>query len=185
MNYKYRVSYKNQQFLGNTPESLEKALVKAFKISEAEANKIVSRLIRESIPVVKDQMFKSSVGKKALSFREAVNGAKAVLKASLGIGVEQSVINQRAIKCSACPKISTVTNCKSCGWGSKFQKWMKSMISIFRSNFTVPNGLDDKYCSVCDCSIAAMLPAQLSDFKNESDAKKEERKEVNCWILPE
>ena len=62
---------------------------------------------------------------------------------------------------------------------------MKSITSLFRKTFTIPNGLDDKYCSVCDCSIAAMIPAQLSDFKNESEDKKLERKEVNCWILPE
>ncbi len=179
MNFKYRITYRNEQFLGNDLAAIAKSISKSKGIDIEEANKIVNKLATKLVPkIAKD--FNPQI-KTKISFKEAVHGASSILKTTIGSRVDQSEINSRAIKCTNCPKLELVSNCMSCGFSGIFKKWMNGMAKIFGAGYTIPNGLENKYCGVCQCSLGALLPAKIEDFKQEEESKNKSRPDF-CWI---
>lgn len=180
MNYKFRLNYRDEQFLGNSADDIALALSKSKRISIEEANIIVSKLLVKAVPILQKDFNPKEI--KGLKFSDVLNGAMSMLKTSSGITVSQDDINSRAIKCSNCPKLSSVSDCRACGFTAKFGRWLNEFKKKFNKGFEIPNNLSDKYCSVCSCSLIAMLPAQKEDFKTESESVREQRPKF-CWIL--
>lgn len=185
MNFKYRLTYRNEQFLGNDLESIAKSISKSKKVTIEEANKIVSKLAEKMVPRIAKDF--NPVEKKSLSFKDVVHGASSMLKQTLGFSVDQIEINRRSNKCftgnngGSCPKLTAVNDCRACGWSQKYKNWANGMMKVFGKGYVIPNNLEDKFCSVCKCSLAAILPAQIQDFKGESEEKKVERPNY-CWL---
>ena len=185
MNYKYRIRYDGEQFLGQTLNDIAKHISNSKKIDLEEANKIVSKIAEKLVPVPQSD-FNHNPPAKKLSWVNTIAGATAILKSNLGSAVDQLEIEKRAMKCRSgdnglqCPKLSEISDCRACGWAGRFSKWMNKVKKMFKMGYDIPSDMKDKYCSVCDCSLAAMLPAQKSDFK-ESESKNNTRPSY-CWV---
>lgn len=179
MNFKYKITYNGEQFLGNDFASIAKSISRSKGITLEEANIIVNKLATKLVPKVAKDF--NPVAKKSISFREAVSGASSILKTTLGVRVDQNEINSRAAKCTNCPKLDTVSDCTSCGFSGKFKKWMNGMARVFGKGYIIPNNLENKFCSVCKCSLGAILPARIEDFNKEEESKNKSRPDF-CWI---
>ena len=184
MTYKYKIWYNGEQYLGNNLNDIAVAISRSKKVDLDEANKIVTRISEKIIPIPEKEL-KYTVSKK-LSWVETVAGATAVLKSNLGVAVPQIEIENRAIKCRSglngnkCPNLTEISDCRACGWAGRFSTWMNKLKKMFNMGYDIPSDMKDKYCAVCSCSLAAMLPAQKSDFK-ESESKNNSRPDF-CWI---
>lgn len=189
-NYKYRFNLGDVSFYGDSDEEII-ARIKGFYISRN-----IDININEYIPLVKkgkktnnnnikNQLEGAGPAKKNKSFDQVLNGAKAIIKNEAGMTASQEEINRRAKVCTNCPLLSDVTNCKACGFGSSFAKWMKKSIKALlphrKESFTIPNSLADKYCSFCSCSLFVVLPSEMNNFKETNSQLRPE----NCWINPE
>lgn len=120
------------------------------------------------------------VEKKSTSFSDAVTGAKALLRIVAGDKVPQEEINRRAAICTSCPMVSGVSNCRACGFGGQLTKFVNATKASFGKDFKIPNGLSDKYCSVCTCSLLMMLPSNMEAFQE--SAEKQGERPNHCWV---
>ena len=118
-----------------------------------------------------------------IAFKDAVNGATALLREATGDRVDQEEINRRAGICSGCELNSGTTDCYACGFGSRLSKWVNGLKKVFGKGFIIPNKLEGRYCEVCKCSLAMMLPSKMDAF-HETDEKQSERP-AHCWVKKE
>lgn len=113
--------------------------------------------------------------------KEAISGAKSVLNAILGKSVDQKTIDERAKICLNCPKLSHVIGCQTCGMAAQAKELWNAAQGLWGRNYEVPTLLKKTSCSVCKCASAAILPAPLSDFADESPFVTANRP-ANCWV---
>lgn len=183
-NFKYRYFNRGEWLYGNSIDSIANAVSRQNGISFSQAVTIVSS---QMVPVAKqvvEQSFKAKPNQGAgLKLQEISAGAMSAMHQISGSTESQSVINRRAIACSACSNKSTVSGCMSCGFGSKLVSWANGVKKMFGLGHTIPNDLDKQYCLSCSCSLAMMLPAKLSDFKKSTitDPSRPDK----CWLKTE
>lgn len=116
-----------------------------------------------------------------IKFKDAVNGAAALVKCVKGECVDQEEINRRSIICTNCPKLKKVSNCRACGFGGALSKFVNNIKrTVFRKGFEYPNGLEDKYCGICQCSLSMMLPSKMSAFHEDEEVNRS--RPDFCWI---
>jgi len=186
--FKYRYFYNGDTLYGNSIDSVANALVSASR-NTSQPYSFASAVVevqRSMIPVnrsVIGQSFPKEAKKDSLSLQEIYAGASSALKQIGGICEDQTVINRRAIICSACPKKRDTSGCGPCGWAGKVKTFVNGIKKLFGGGHTIPNELDKSYCDCCDCSLAMMLPAQLKDFKASTVNDPERPK--TCWIVKE
>lgn len=181
--YKYKINYNGDTYIGNSVDEVAKNISKdtSNNISFTEAVIFVNKSV---IPVVHKPRPEASVSKntkKQHSLSEIANGAKAVLlQTFMDEVVDQTEIDRRGLICENCPKISEVSGCKACGMGKKIKEFGNKIRNWFGKGHRIPFGLEQNYCSVCECSLAMLLPAELSQIKkstiNDPDRPK------NCWM---
>lgn len=194
------LKFKGIDFLGTNKEVLNNNIInelgnKGIYLNDQEKNDLKD-LIDAKSKVYDTGGWKPYVQQKPmakrLSFNDVINGAKAFLKFAGGVSVEQGEINRRAGICSAganggsCPKLSDVSNCKTCGGGGftkNLVKWTSKLKEFFggRKDFQIPNGLDSRYCGVCECSLALMLPSKTQAFDLQKEDDQKQRPNF-CWI---
>lgn len=176
--YKYIVSYKDEQFLANSKEGLAKAIAKSKKIPLEEAMEEVKKLSKDFVTVKKEN-FESLVNKKKKpNLSDIVNGALALVNINISNTESQDEINRRAVICYNCPKLSKVTGCKMCGFAQSLTNTVNGIKKKFNKGFEIPNNLEDKYCGVCECALAVMLPATKEAYKNHNSSDRPK----NCWV---
>lgn len=184
--FKYRYFYNGDTLFGNSIDEVANTLVKASKNTSKPYSfpSAVLEVQKSMVPVHKsliEQKIPKKAKRDAPSLQEIAAGATSALKQIGGICEDQTVINRRAIICSACPKKSDTSGCGPCGFAGKVKSFVNGVKKMFGGGHTIPNGLDRSYCDVCDCSLAMMLPAQLKDFKASTVNDPERPK--NCWIV--
>lgn len=186
--FKYRYFYNGDTLFGNSIDDVANSLVKASKNTSSpySFSSAVVEVSKRMVPVHKnlvEQSFPKKVKSEAPSLQEIAAGATSALKQIGGICEDQTVINRRAIVCSACPKKKDTSGCGPCGFAGKVKSFVNGVKKLFGGGHTIPNQLDKSYCDVCDCSLAMMLPAQLVDFKLSTINDPERPK--TCWIVKE
>lgn len=184
--FKYRYFYASDTLYGNSIDSIANALVKASKNTNSPYSftSAVVEVTRNMVPVhrsIIEQTLPKKAKKEAPSLQEIAAGATAALKQIGGICEDQAVINRRAIICSVCPKKKDTSGCGPCGFAGKVKSFVNGVKKMFGGGHTIPNELDKSFCDVCDCSLAMMLPAKLTDFKSSTINDPERPK--TCWIV--
>jgi hypothetical protein len=122
----------------------------------------------------------------SVSMSEAINGAKAILRLAAGQRVEDKEMERRASICKyaipgGCPKLQTVSGCKACGTGAAISSFIGKLKGFFGGKkLEIPNNLSDRYCGVCGCSLAIMLPSKTEAFDFAKDNQKD--RPSFCWI---
>ena len=180
MSYKYRFYLNGEWIYGNTIDALARSVSNSSSHTYEEAFKIVSASLVPVVAKTSEQNFYSNNTRKKLALRDVEAGALSAMKQIAGITVEQSEINRRAIICSACPLVTDISYCGSCGGASKIVTFINKVKTFFGGGVTIPNGLGKRYCDACSCSLAMMLPAPLDQFLDST--KKDTSRPDTCWL---
>lgn len=179
MPYKIRVGFNAKRYEADTKEDLVKILVEkgySHKKAEGLVNLRATKIHKDFNPNESAKGVKTGV-----SFKDAIHGAGALVKLLQGKSATQEEINRRSGICNGCPLIATVSDCMGCGAGAKISKYVNDLkAKTFGGNYNIPNGLSKRYCGVCKCSLAVMLPSTIEAFE-ESEEKQSERPDF-CWV---
>ena len=174
-NYRYTFAYKGKVYRF---ESQSKDIVLSQLIEFHQKNNII--FDREKLSMSIDRQSKMAKPKKKVGIADAVVGAKALLRFTSGEAVSGSEMERRASICSQCPHISLISGCRSCGAAGAIAKLLNAVRAAHKLQYPIPVSVKEKYCSVCDCSLALMVPSKISAFA-ENDEKNGKRPD-NCWI---
>ncbi len=180
-----KVLFKGKLYKSDTDRSLAIEIVKR--------NSTVTReFINEYIKAnATDYIPGQDTGKKGFKFSQLVAGAEAIVNVTSGNIVSQEEINRRARICSGCKTadpdsgivmdgVVSTTDCRACGFASRFATWANKLKKQFGVGHVIPNGLSDKGCIVCKCTLAVMLPSKMSAFDYEKDLQ--EKRPDHCWV---
>lgn len=177
--FKYKFFHLGDWYYGNSVDEIAKNIGMPF----AKAVPIVNKGIIAINRVALDQKIGTGNITKKVTLSEMVAGATSALKQIVGTHETQEVINRRAIICSACPKKAETSGCKSCGEGGRLVKFVNNVKKGFGGGVEIPNDLGKLFCSICDCSLAMMLPAKIEDFKESTINNK--NRPAECWLKKE
>jgi hypothetical protein len=122
----------------------------------------------------------NKVYQKRLTFKDVVNGAKALLNTSLGNTVDQEEITRRGRICASCPRKQLTTDCYGCGFSRVLSKFIGNLKNIFGKEVSLHSDVKGSYCDVCGCALSIMIPSKLDAF-NETQDKQDARPEY-CWL---
>ena len=180
-----KVLFKGIWYKSHTDRSL------AIEISKRNST-VTREFINEFIKAnATDYIEGQTSGKKGIKFAQLVAGAEAIVNVTSGNVVSQAEINRRARICSGCKAndpdsgllmdgVVSTTDCRACGFASKFATWANKLKRQFGVGHVIPNGLADKGCIVCKCTLAVMLPSKMSAFDYEKDLQ--EKRPSHCWV---
>src|SRR5260221_7342793 len=138
MDTMFEIKYLGIIFLGKTKEDLYSNIIKYCN------NKNITPSISKGY--VLDNAKVGSMGNRddknlpnpvgTLKFKDVVSGAAALVKCVIGQCVDQKEINRRAMICTNCKELKTVSNCRSCGFGGTLQNFLnKIKKTIFKKGF--------------------------------------------------
>lgn len=159
------------------------------KFSDADKDRLLNTVVTflqknnisysaESVSKSIDRQSKIATAKKKVSFADAVNGAKALLRYSTGHSVSNAEIARRSRICLNCPLRDTVSYCGSCGGAGKIARFVGNLRKLMRIGTDLDSDIKVSYCGVCQCSLALMVPSQLQSFKPDSG------RPDDCWLNP-
>lgn len=180
-----KVFYKGQWYKSDTDASLAHAILK-------RNSTITREFINEFIKTnATDYQVGQTSGKKGFKFSQLVAGAEAIINVTAGNVVSQAEINRRARICTGCKAIDPDTNilmdgvvstidCRACGFATRFAAWTNKLKKQLGVGHAIPNGLSDKGCIVCKCTLAVMLPSKMSAFDYEKDLQ--DKRPDHCWV---
>lgn len=190
----FQYKFNDKTYLGKTKDELFNNIIKEnMFIPELNINK---EELKQSVEInstiydtTKSQPYKAPVAMEnnKVSLTQVINGAKAFLKLNSGQRVSNQEMERRAGICKygnkgqACTRLADVSGCKSCGFGASLTSWIGKVKTFFGGDkFDIPNNLGSRYCSVCSCSLAMMIPSQTESFKIEE--KDQLQRPSWCWI---
>lgn len=187
---KYYVEYGTQTFMGNSVDEVATNMRKRHNdLSWAEAVRYVERNKKEHQNGVRSFKIKTEMmnertkasGKGKKTWEEIKNGAIAVLKNISGKTVPQIEIDRRTAICNKCPKRSEISVCAPCGGAGKLTNAINSFKQkYFKSGYNLEHEMKPTFCSICDCSLALMLPCKLEDFSDQE--RKNPERPFSCWV---
>lgn len=183
-----QVKYRGKNFLGDSIEDLRNNINKYFRdrnvgIDSDEVDILLSKNVKKNGEGGKldsgDKLNKVHKGR--ISFKSAVSGAKALLRNFVGDIVDKEEIKRRSSICSACKENIETTDCVACGFGGKLNSYINSLKQSFGGNeIKLSQSVKGRYCGVCNCALALMLPSKMDAF-TESDDKQKSRPN-HCWV---
>lgn len=182
---KYSFTIGGNLFLGGTEEDLTRMVVSHYATNGIEVvEDEIRAFVKKSKTIYIPGIVEHNPGKekKKLTFDRVLSGANAVIKDIAGLTVSQVEVNRRGSICSSCPLVSETKGCMGCGFAKTLAKWgnkLKSLIN--RPNMVIPEGLENKYCDFCKCSLYVMLPSEINNFKETNSTQRPN----HCWINPE
>lgn len=186
----WKFNYKGTTHLGETKLAIGDKIIRTVELSGEDAGQLRELIEAKAKPYTflsKCKDLLPTPKKKHLKMSEAVSGAAALLRVIKGDVESQGEINRRSGICSfgyrgkKCPKLTSVSNCRACGFGAKLVEWKSTLKKVFGiKDLEIPNGHADKYCQVCECSLTMMLPSKTQAFDFNSDRQKE--RPAFCWI---
>lgn len=118
---------------------------------------------------------------KRLAISDVVNGAKAAIQYFTGTAASNEEILRRSSICDGCSLISSVSDCMGCGGSGRLAKITNDIRAAKGKEVLLPASIKDKYCSVCQCSLALMVVTQYEHLSPESDEKQSQRPD-HCWL---
>jgi len=121
------------------------------------------------------------VPEKKIGFNEAMTGALAAIKFTVGKSTSPKEIQRRANICASCPMSSTVGGCYACGMGGRIAKVISSIRAKKGSAIAIPVEIKSKYCGFCKCALPLMVVTKLEDFHSENQELNLTRPDI-CWL---
>lgn len=171
------VIFNDDKIYGESPDAIADKIISYNKLTKNEALEYVKKTLRRSDESPSSYQPPASK-KKKLGFSDYLHGAEALVNVSAGNTVDQLEINRRAGICQFCPKLEEVPGCMSCGFAGTLSNALNKIKKAFDSGFEIPNNMSKHGCGVCGCSLAVMLPAKTSAFK-ETD---QNLRPDHCWV---
>jgi hypothetical protein len=133
-----------------------------------EYNQVYNQVRSQNLHQPEVKITKHKKTRSIKSFHETLNGAKALVKVSLGQHVSQTEFDRRAEICSSCPKLSLTSDCIGCGAAGRIANNVRKLSSEFGKTYNIPSNkygpITRQYCGVCECSLALMLMAKIGQF---------------------
>lgn len=187
---KYEIKYKNRNFLADSKESMINNITiylngKGIEFDKNELKGHVEKSIKKNSAYsggYSDAQEKrlNKVYKPRMTFKEVVNGAKALLGVSIGDSVDQDEITRRGRICASCPNKTLTTDCYGCGFASTLNKFIGGLKSLFSKEVSLNSDVKGSYCNVCSCALAIMIPSKLTAFNEDQD--KQDKRPDHCWL---
>lgn len=181
--HKLEIKYKGMIFRGDTTNEIHGSIMKYLTKRKIAAEINLFEIVEENSKLIQKRKVKEKFAepsKKKINFDKARNGAIALLSVTVEGAVDQSEINRRASLCTNCPKVNKVSNCFACGFGGAIVRFVNGLKKLFKSGFTIPNNLESRYCGVCNCALAMMLPSKMEAFKE--NLKDNQSRPSHCWV---
>lgn len=186
---KYEIKYKGKNFLANSKElmfaNIEKYLGnrsidfdKEELLGHINKNIKVNSAFGGSSNTQEKKLNK--VYKPRLTFKDVVNGAKALLGLSIGDAVDQNEVTRRGRICASCPRMTLTTDCYGCGFAGTLNKFIGGLKGLFGKELSLNADVKGGYCDICSCALSIMIPSKLDKF-NESEEKQSQRPDF-CWL---
>ena len=119
--------------------------------------------------------------KPRLTLHGASKACNALLNVASGNVETNYEITRRAAICRNCPHLTSVSDCMSCGGAGKVSNLIRSVRSIFKKNINIPHEAAKRYCGLCGCSLALLLPTTMPNQKDETEEVNEKRPD-HCWL---
>lgn len=113
-----------------------------------------------------------------VTFSDAVNGAKALLRHATSNSVEYAEISRRSRICMKCPLRSQISMCGACGTAGKIANFITKFKQSIGVKASVDAEIQHSYCGVCSCSLGLMVVSHISSFHPDSGRPDE------CWLNP-
>ena len=151
-------------------------------------NQVSQAITKAMAPKVQREMFHAEQPRpERVSFKDALNGAKAIVSLAAGNITTDAEMKRRATICGQCPLLTTNTDCAGCKMGqvvTQAANWVRGLAkrNIIYPTFNNVYGKQakDLSCGYCGCSMLTMLPAKMKAFR-ENDEKNQARPDM-CWI---
>lgn len=187
----------NNTFIGVTVEQVTARAHKKYKGTDhpySNYNVLYNAVLKSSKTVEKTisqqpqpQTVKTTQNPftRPLRAAEAVKASKALFKMNiLGLTVDQQEVKRRGDICRGCDLVMHVSDCGSCGGAKRklatlagavtgfFQKKLK--LGTFKGKTAIKS-----YCGHCGCSMQALLPVRVQDYKPEAF---DQTRPDYCWL---
>lgn len=127
---------------------------------------------------IRRQSAVSTKPKGKVTFADAVNGAKALMRYASGKTVSQAEVTRRSNICPNCPHISQVSMCGSCGTAGKATRFINNFKKLLGCRSAIDTDIQYSYCEICNCSLALMVVSSMDSFH------KDQGRPDNCWLNP-
>ena len=177
MSKRLYVIFDGDKIMGDSPNAIASRIASYSSLTQEQALEYVTKALRREGG--KPSSYQAPAPRrKKLGLSEYVSGAEAVVKVSTGASVDQLEINRRAGICQGCDKRTEIPGCMGCGFAGKLTSMVNKIKTFFGAGFEIPSNLAKNGCGVCDCSLAVMLPAKTSAFKNTQDSERPD----HCWV---
>lgn len=118
---------------------------------------------------------------KKISIGDAFNGAKAILRLTVGNSCSPEEIIRRSKICETCPLSSKTSKCAACGAAKKITLAINLIRKLKKNAIEIPSEIKSNYCGVCECALATMVVTRYNDFYLEPKEKNQKRPQF-CWL---
>lgn len=192
---RFHVHYDGEIYFGASVDQIARGIMHRHKdVTFAEAVRFTERNLSDAhengskFNAVKRETFndrndklKNSKGK-SVTWNMIQSGAMAVIKNLSGNTAPQIEIDRRSDICRKCPKMSNLSVCVPCGGAKKLLTVYNTFRrKYFKRGYNIDHDLKDKFCDVCTCSLAVMIPCKLEDF---SDLERSNpNRPSECWVV--
>ena len=172
-------AYKNKKFPGRDPYTQDYNLVYS---SVMQGMDNISKIKNHKEKA--EFAFQQKIKTRKITFRDAVNAARALVQFTAGSVVEQDEMTRRAKICSNCDLVNKNVGCATCHAGAVLSQVVNIVRTAAKRGVHYPTvaGAEakDSNCGYCGCSSLMILPAKISVF-NESEEKNAGRPDI-CWV---
>lgn len=172
--YQYVVSGKLHTFTNSNKDILLSEVTDHLK--KTNINYSLDNIIKSI-----DRQSKTVKVTNKITLASAFSGAKAILRLVKGNSASNQEIVRRADICNQCPLMTSTSGCSACGAAGKAARLANDIRSTKGSQIPIPKELASKYCSICQCSIPAMILTKYVDFYEEKESINKTRPDF-CWL---
>lgn len=160
-------------------DNTDKAILVQIVYDFFRANNIIPAPTKEEISKAIDRQTSIKTSDK-VTFSQAVSGAKALIKSTIG-GEDSTEIQRRSEICKDCPLRDGISVCGSCGTAGKIARFVNTFKAKLGIRTTIDKKISLSYCGFCKCSLALIVVTKLKDFHEETPARNSSRPDV-CWL---
>jgi hypothetical protein len=123
---------------------------------------------------------KSIQSKRTPKLSEAWHAGLAIMNRAIGNTPTQEEHKRRADICAKCPMKSETSICYGCGGAGKLSSLISSISKLTTRVIVVDKRMKDKYCSICDCSLALLTVTNIDGLKEKQDLNR--LRPIHCWM---
>lgn len=118
--------------------------------------------------------------KRTPKLSETWHAGLALMNRMVGNTPDQAEHKRRADICSKCPMKSETSICYGCGGAGKLSSLISSISKLTTRVIVVDKRMRDKYCSICDCSLALLTVTNIDGLKEKQEINR--IRPIGCWM---